>query len=498
MSHLDEWVHLIANQLRSEAERIGVQARSELYQDAARETFVRVVLEPFLPGNFSVGSGKIIDAAGKISSPQDIIIYRSDYPQFNLPGSHDVFIYESVLATIQVCSKLIRKSFFNAMDQCASIGELNPVIEPAIRRAIAEKMKMQLDAHQQYVHPDPLITGRYHLIGRPQSFIYAFTGYQTSEKQLAENLGKWIDAYHEHHDALQMKSLPSVIATQGCFAWRNSAPFTIKQRALMGVGNDTAPLRLIILQLMHALNRRLQHTTDGYGIKSTIAPYLASFKRPSIKEMVGAALNPGDNKPAIEKEPQQITEKVATAPQPVGTNAGIKSVETTTDSAPARPQQPLPAQQPAQTAEFTAQPGTPDQTDSKGNEPLIQDLSSPWPNRTSANKDGQQPKSPVSSTVPLSFYATSEDTDVGDYQFDPVEPETPRHEETDEDQSSQTHDSAFLETQVIDTRKTDQNNSKIDEDNSFADTLVETPDSMKKKLAEPAPAKPEYVSESLI
>lgn len=315
MSHLDEWAHLIAKQLKSEAELVSARMKSDLYEDVARETFIRVVLEPFLPGSYAVGSGRVIDSAGSISSPQDIVIYRRDYPQFNMPGSHDVFIYESVLATIQVGSKLVRKSFFNALDQCASLATLNPAIDPSVMRGMAAKMKMQLDTQQQYIHPDPLNTGRFNLIGRPQSFIYAFSGYQTSDRQLAENLSKWIDLYHEHNDVLQMKSLPSVIATQGCFGWRNTTPFAIKSRTLMGVGIDPAPLRLIILQLMHAVNRRLQNTSDGYGIKSNIAPYLDQFEPPAISEMLGTALNPGDKKPTPthSQAPERVVDKKQTA-----------------------------------------------------------------------------------------------------------------------------------------------------------------------------------------
>ena len=59
MSHLNEWVLMIARQLRSEAERITSMAKSELYEDAAKDTFVRVVLEPFLPTSYSVGTGKV-------------------------------------------------------------------------------------------------------------------------------------------------------------------------------------------------------------------------------------------------------------------------------------------------------------------------------------------------------------------------------------------------------------------------------------------------------
>jgi hypothetical protein len=382
MSHLDEWLHLIANQLKSEADRVAAQHKSELYEDAARDTFVRVALEPFLPSSYSVGSGKVIDAAGNISQPQDIVIYRNDYPQFNMPGNHDVFIYESVLATIQVRSKLILKSFFSALDQCSSLATLNPVIEPAIHRAMAVKMKMKTNAKQQYLHPDPLHTGRFDLIARPPSFVYGFTGYQTSEKQLAENLGKWIDDYHQHHDALQMKSLPSVIATQGCFAWRNNAPFTIKSRALMGVGNDNAPLRLIILQILHALNRRLHNTSDGYGIKATIAPYLAHFEPPKISEMIGTAVNPGEQKPAPIHQPEQ---KPAVQ-----------------ESSPAK-----------------AKPKTP------ADEPLQQ----PQVNEEVINQASPESSPLPKSLNPLSLFTSDQEKQAAEeYKFDPIEPAEPKPE----------------------------------------------------------------------
>ncbi len=441
MSHLDEWLHLIASQLRSEAERVVVQAKSDLYEDSARETFVRVALKPFLPDSYRIGSGKIIDAAGNISDVQDIVIYRSDYPQFNMPGKHTVFIYESVLATIQVRSKLILKTFFSAMDQCASLAKLNPTIEATTRRAMAAKMKLRIDNKQQYIHPDPLQTGRFELIARVPSFIYGFTGYQTSEKQLAENLGKWIDDYHQQHDALQMKSLPSVIATQGCFGWRNNAPFTIKSHALMGVGQDSAPLRLIMLQILHALNRRLQNTSDGYGIKSTIAPYLAHFTPPKVSEMVGRAVNPGDAKPAPEHRPGA---KPAAATRVVSGSG--EALPSATGRQPEQKATPTLAEQ-STSAQRTIDDGT----------AMRPEDSSPLPK----------------SVNPLSLF-NNEKEEVEEYQFDPIEPDRPQPEVTKAE-------------------------ADADSDNDpFMDTLVETPEAMQNIKSEPTTKKPEYVSESLI
>lgn len=459
MSHLNEWVLMIARQLRSEAERIASMAKSELYEDAARDTFTRVVLEPFLPASYSVGTGKVVDSTGHISAVQDIVIYRNDYPQFNMPGSHDVFIYESVLATIQVRSKLIRKSFFSAMDQCASLAELEPVIDPAMKRALAIKMHMKADKEGGYVHPDPLQTGRFDLIGRPNSFIYAFTGYQTVEKQLAENLNKWIDGYRENHDQLQMKTLPSVIATQGCFAWRNTAPFTIKKLAFMAVGNDDAPLRLIILQLLQALNRRLQQTSDGYGLKSTVTPYISQFDAPKISEMVGDTKHLGKKaRPSHEvgKGSQQTGYESTGSLDQNATEAvsSVKMKETSED----RKEQKIHSLPRSEIKNLSSSPVSADDS--------------------SAEEPDQGIEQAAKTSAPLSFYSDDKGKEVGEYHFDPIEPQRPQVEDGKEE--ADTKEDAPEEL--------------------FIDTLVETPESMKEKSAESESDsnKHKYVSESLI
>ena len=232
MNQLNEWSQLISKRLKSEAELVGVQAKHELYQDSAKETFIRVVLEQFLPDNFGIGSGRVIDAKGNKSDEQDIVIYRRDYPQLNLPGGTDIFLYESVLATIQVKTKLVRKTFFEALDQCASMADLQPVFERTTLSSIAAKNKLVLNKDNEYQHSDPLMTARFNLIGRPLTFVYAFNGYQTSPRQLEENIDMWIDYRRENELSVDMKSCATVIATQGCFAARNASPFSSNQNFL--------------------------------------------------------------------------------------------------------------------------------------------------------------------------------------------------------------------------------------------------------------------------
>ncbi|TDJ27138.1 MAG: hypothetical protein E2O57_06190, partial [Gammaproteobacteria bacterium] len=116
MNRIDEWTQFISKCLKSETELLGIQSKHDIYQDAARSSFIRVVLDQFLPSSFAVGSGRVIDASGNSSNELDIVIYRRDFPQLNLPGSTNVFLFESVLATVEVKTKVVRKTFFEALD----------------------------------------------------------------------------------------------------------------------------------------------------------------------------------------------------------------------------------------------------------------------------------------------------------------------------------------------------------------------------------------------
>ncbi len=346
MNRIDEWTQFISNCLKSETELLGIQARHDLYEDTARATFIRVVLEQFLPSSFAIGSGRVIDALGNSSSELDIVIYRRDFPQLNLPGSANVFLYESVLATIEVKTKLVRKTFFEAMDNCASMGGLNPAVNPVAIRKLALRNKLALNENNEYMHEDPLKTARFNLIGRPPSFVYAFSGYQTSLKQLKENIDLWIDHRRKKNLNYEMKSFPSMIATQGCFAWRNAAPFSIKKNFMLGLGNDSAPLRLIILQLMNALNRRLRGTNDNSGINLNLDAYINHIDPPTFTSSCGKVINPGAPTTTItpivkETVSTPVEKKAASAPVekivipvPVETKVDAHPVAGQSDPAP--------------------------------------------------------------------------------------------------------------------------------------------------------------------
>jgi hypothetical protein len=230
------------------------------------------------------------------------VIYRRDFPRLNLPGSADMFLYESVLATIEVRPKLIRKTLFDALDACASLSELNPAISEATLANLAEKNGLARNPKGLYVHEDPLLTARFNLVGRPPSFIYGFNGFKTSFNQLAENIEVWIEDRRQKNLNLEMKSFPAIIATQGVFGCRNAAPLSARRNHLFGIGVDDAPIRLIVLHLLYALNRRLKITSDGSGLRPGLDAYLMKMAPPNIQYTTGRATHAVIRTAAITEE----------------------------------------------------------------------------------------------------------------------------------------------------------------------------------------------------
>ena len=310
MNNFDEWSQIISRFLKAEADLLTSVAKHDIEADSPRSAFIRSVLELFLPSNYAIGSGRIIDSSGNSSDSIDIVIYRRDFPRLNLPGSADVFIYESVLATIEVRTKLVRKTLFQALDTCVSVANLKAGISAQILKTIAAQNNLTLNDQNKYVHKHPLLTDRFNLIGRPPSFIYGFNGFKTSPGQLNDNISIWLERRQNDGLDIDLKSLPAVVATQGCVGWRNAAPLSANSNHLFGIGADAAPIRLIVLQLLYQLNRRLKVTPDGYGLKPSVDAYLDQMAPPDILYTLGKATDDGGSAAKVEKtEPKDVKAK---------------------------------------------------------------------------------------------------------------------------------------------------------------------------------------------
>jgi hypothetical protein len=287
MNNYEDWALLVAKKLKGEADLIAAIEKDELEDSAATDAFVRAVLDPFLPENYGVGSGRIVDAFGNYSDHLEVIVYNRDFPRIGMRGINDAYLYESVLATFSVRAKFIRKTFFESLNACASLAQLETNMDKTVLIRLAKKNGLKPGPNKKFVHEDPLRTARFDLIGRPPGFVFGFSGIKNSYRQLQENIELWIDHRQNDGFATPMKALPAVIATQGCFAWRNAAPLALSNREMLGIGNDEAPIRLIVLQLLYLLNRRLHITADGYGLKPNLNAYLSQFSGPKFETGVG-------------------------------------------------------------------------------------------------------------------------------------------------------------------------------------------------------------------
>ena len=287
MNNYEDWAILVAKKLKGEGEVIAAIDKDELDDAAATDIFVRTVLKPFLPENFGIGAGRIVDAFGNRSDYLDIVIYNRSFPRIGLRGTQSDYLYESVLAAFTIRAKFVRKTFFESMDACASMARLVTNVDKTVLIQLAQRNGLKPGPNKTFIHEDPVRTARFELIGSPPTFMFGFSGIKTSYRQLQENIELWIEQRLEEKVDLPMRSFPAVIATQGCFAWRNAAPLALSNREMLGIGNDHAPIRLIILQLLYLLNRRLNGTSDSYGLKPNLSAYLGQFSAPKFERGVG-------------------------------------------------------------------------------------------------------------------------------------------------------------------------------------------------------------------
>jgi hypothetical protein len=386
MNNFDEWSQIISRFLKAEADLLTSVAKHDIAADSTRSAFIRGVLEPFLPSSYAIGSGRVIDSSGNSSDQIDIVIYRRDFPRLNLPGSSDVFLYESVLATIEVRTKLIRKTLFDALDTCASIAKLNPDISEQVLKNIATQNKLTLNNQNKFVHEHPLLTDRFNLIGRPPSFIYGFNGFQTSPSQLNDNINIWLDARRENNLRADLNSFPAVIATQGCVGWRNAAPLSANNNHLFGIGADAAPIRLIILQLLYQLNKRLKVTPDGQGLKPNVDSYLNKMAPPEIQHTAGKATNAATSVAKPEMTAAEV--RKTRAPAPAVTKAAAVRSQPTAESKPVPQARPAAEPKPV-TAAKISEP-----------KPVVESKPTPSASATAETKPAEMPKpAPVQKTT---------------------------------------------------------------------------------------------------
>lgn len=83
-----------------------------------REPFIREFLQSHLPTIASIGAGEIIDSnslPNQTRNQFDIVLYKNNHPKLDFGGGVHCFLIESVVATIEVKSKLTKSDLEQAI-----------------------------------------------------------------------------------------------------------------------------------------------------------------------------------------------------------------------------------------------------------------------------------------------------------------------------------------------------------------------------------------------
>lgn len=103
-----------------------------------RETFVKEIFELFLPVQFGIGSGVILDKWGRQSPQVDLLIYdKRTMPPILELGGNGIYAFDSVLRVLEVKSVVDGK----ALDQFSKLlWSMSPKNDDGLRMAKKGKL----------------------------------------------------------------------------------------------------------------------------------------------------------------------------------------------------------------------------------------------------------------------------------------------------------------------------------------------------------------------
>jgi hypothetical protein len=107
--------------------KIGDNTGHSLHKGTPRESFIREFLNGHLSEKVSIGTGEIIDKnsrPGEKRNQQDIVIFKAEYPRIDFGGGIQGFLAESVIAIIEVKSKLTEDELLSAIKAARKIKKL--------------------------------------------------------------------------------------------------------------------------------------------------------------------------------------------------------------------------------------------------------------------------------------------------------------------------------------------------------------------------------------
>jgi hypothetical protein len=257
-SILDEWATAVQGLLRAGHDVASSATDHGLLLGDAREVIIREVLMRFLPASVVVGTGQVAGSKDRENRSKqiDVVLYRSTFPIFCTLGLSDVFMFEGIVAAIEVKSKLDRPTLKEALDNCVSVKKLSPCYEiPSAEEYCKERQLQYTVTTDEF--PDINGPAKDRLLEQitPPAYVFGYTGYTSRLKDLVEALNEW-GTSRQH----PIRWLPDVIATEGCVVVKNdSRPFRALEfeQGVYLAKRDPAPIKYLLFHLIYRLSRSI-------------------------------------------------------------------------------------------------------------------------------------------------------------------------------------------------------------------------------------------------
>ena len=265
-SIFDEWANAVQGLLRAGYKVASSATNHGLLLGDAREVVIREALMRFLPASVVVGTGQVVGSgdAEDRSKQIDAVLYRSTFPIFRTLGLSDVFMLEGVIATIEIKSKLDKKTLKEALDNCVSVKRLSPCYEIPSAERYCQKKQLQ---YEVTTGPSPDIVGpaKDRLIEQimPPAYVFGYTGYTSRFVDLVRALNEW-GTSRQH----PIQWLPDVVASEGCVVVKNDGrPFLAREfgEGVYLAKRDPTPLKYLLFHLIHRLKLSI-----GMGIATDL------------------------------------------------------------------------------------------------------------------------------------------------------------------------------------------------------------------------------------
>lgn len=271
-SAIDDWIQSISEMIKVSYKVGATVSDHPTILGDARESFIRDILEKFLPSSIAIGSGQIIDQYGGRSKQIDIIIYRREFPILKTFGSADVYLVEGVLATIEVKSILDRENLIMALENAKSVKKLTPkFVGPSLVHGFQSYFNK---SHELELENSEIFS--FKQMVSPETYIFSYRG------QKLETTKVHLEDWFSSDDGANSNSyyLPEAISTNSIAVVKDLNGIVIPKEDFnsMAIKRDDHSIRFIINQLLEQVMRRigspqyastmLQYDILGYSLQA--------------------------------------------------------------------------------------------------------------------------------------------------------------------------------------------------------------------------------------